>query len=76
MLRVAANQQMTRDWWDNKRQDFDLYISRYVMTECLQGDPQAVQERLVFLDGIPLLEVSDRVTTLANALLRRTAGLD
>ena len=69
VLRVAANQQVTRDWWDNHRQKFDLFVSRYVMNECLRGDTQAAQERLVFLEGIPLLEVNDSVETLAQALL-------
>ena len=69
ILRIAANQQTTRDWWDNERQRYDLFVSRYVVNECSRGDPQAAQERLAFLEGIPLLEVSDSVETLAQALL-------
>ena len=69
VLRIAANQQVTREWWDNHRQRFDLFVSRYVIDECSRGDPQAAQERMAFLDGIPLLEVSDSVETLARALL-------
>ena len=71
VLRMAANQQTTRDWWDNQRQQYDLFVSRYVIDECSRGDPQAAQERLAFLDGIPLLEVSDAVETLAQTLLRK-----
>jgi len=71
VLRIAANQQTTRDWWDNERQRYDLFVSRYVMNECSRGDPQAAQERLAFLEGIPLLEVSDSVETLAQALLSK-----
>ena len=70
-MRIAANQQTTRDWWDNHRQRYDLFVSRYVIDECSRGDPQAAQERLAFLDGIPLLEVSDAVETLAQTLLRK-----
>ena len=69
VLRVAANQQVTRDWWDNQRQRYDLFVSRYVLNECLKGDPQAAQERLAFLDGIPLLEVNELADTLAESLL-------
>ena len=71
VLRIAANQQTTRDWWDNERQRYDLFVSRYVMNECSRGDPQAAQERWAFLEGIPLLEVSDSVETLAQALLSK-----
>ena len=38
VLRIAANQQTTRDWWDNHRQQFDLFVSRYVVDECSGGD--------------------------------------
>ena len=69
VLRIAANQQVTREWWDNHRQRFELFVSRYVIDECSDGDPHAAQERLVLLDGIPLLEVRDTADTLAKALL-------
>ena len=69
VLRMAANQQVTRDWWDNERQRYDLFVSRYVVDECSNGDPVAAQERLVFLENIPLLEVSDAAVTLAQALV-------
>ena len=69
LLRVAANQQTTRDWWDNHRQDFDLLISRFVVDECSEGDPIAAQERAEYLKGIPLLEISDDVSSLASSLL-------
>lgn len=71
ILRMAANQQTTRDWWDNRRHEYELFVSRYVVDECSQGDPVAARERLVFLEGIPLLEISDEVKTLANALMTK-----
>lgn len=69
MLRVAANQQTTRDWWDNRRHSFEVFVSRFVVDEFSDGDPTAVQERLVFLEGIPVLEISDDVDPLATSLL-------
>jgi len=69
LLRVAANQQTTRDWWDNHRQRFDLFVSRFVVDECSNGDPVAVQERLVYLEGIPLLQIADEVHSLAESLV-------
>ena len=71
VLRIAANQQITRDWWDNHRERYDLFISRYVVDECSRGNPVAAQERLVFLKDIPLLDVDDSTKTLANALLAK-----
>lgn len=69
ILRVAANQQTTRDWWDDQRHDFDLFISRFVVDECSDGDPEAAQQRLSYLQGLPLLEVTQHVDSLANSLM-------
>ena len=69
ILRVAANQQTTRDWWDNHRQRFELFVSRFVIDECSDGDPVAAQERLVYLENIPLLQLSEDVNALAESLL-------
>jgi len=69
VLRIAANQQITRDWWDNQRQRYELFVSRYVIDKCTNGDPVAAQERLAFLDDIPLLEVIDAAGILAESLL-------
>jgi hypothetical protein len=69
ILRVAANQQTTRDWWDSDRGRFDLFVSRFVVDECSQGDPFAAQERLAYLQGIPLLGESKEVGSLAKSLL-------
>ena len=69
LLQVAANQQMTRDWWDNYRGRYEVFVSRFVVNECSAGDPVAAKERLVFLAGIPLLQVSDAVNKLSKALL-------
>ena len=68
ILRVAANQETTREWWDNHRARFDLFVSRFVVHECSQGDPVAAQERLAYLEGIPLLQVPDDVISLAESL--------
>ncbi len=68
VLRTAANQQTTRDWWDHHRQGFELFISRFVVDECSDGDPITAGERMQYLDAIPLLQITDDVDVLASAL--------
>lgn len=65
----AAQQQMTREWWD-RRDDFDLFISPLVLVECQAGDPTAAADRLLAIAGIPLLDQTDEVTELAEELTR------
>jgi len=69
-LRTAANQQMTRDWWDTHREKYEILISRFVSDECSAGDPIAAQERQVYLQGLPMLEISEEVDVLAEALVK------
>lgn len=59
VLRIAANQQTTRDWWDNHRDKFEVFVSRFVIDECAAGDAVAAQERLVFLSDVSLLDVTE-----------------
>ena len=68
-LRVAADQQITREWWDNYRHRYNLVVSVFVIDECLAGDPVAAQERLVYLESIPLLDLSDDVEFLTESLM-------
>ncbi|MBL8792327.1 MAG: type II toxin-antitoxin system VapC family toxin [Planctomycetia bacterium] len=67
----AAHQQITREWWDRRRPQFELYISQAVLSECQAGDPTAAAERLVVLQDLPLLEQTQAATQLAQSLLDR-----
>ena len=67
----AAHQQITRDWWDRRRAEFELYISQVVLRECQAGDATAAAERLKVLQDLPLLEQTQEATLLAQALVDR-----
>lgn len=66
----AAQQQMTREWWD-RRAAFELFISPLVLVECQAGDPLAAADRLATIAGLPLLDQTDAVTKLAEELVRK-----
>jgi hypothetical protein len=67
-VRVAANQLSTREWWDDRRPDFDIFVSQFVLDECDQGDPTAVAERRIYLNNIPVLDMNDDVEALADVI--------
>ena len=54
---VAARQQLTLEWWETQREQYDLCISNAVIAEAAQGDAVRAAERLaVVQDGVtPLL---------------------
>jgi hypothetical protein len=70
-LITAANQQLTHDWWNDHRHNFDLFISQFVLNECGEGDAIAAQERFDVLAGIRQLDASDAVDNLAEQLLQK-----
>jgi hypothetical protein len=70
-LVTAANQQITRDWWDEHRQKYDLFVSEAVVTECGAGDPQAAQERLDLIADVTVVDISDEAEALADDLVKQ-----
>ena len=70
---VAARQKASRIWWANARRQFELFVSQLVVDECLAGDPDAAQERVDELAGIPRLQISEPARDLADALMYRKA---
>jgi predicted nucleic acid-binding protein len=71
-LRVAAHQDLTREWWDTKRYEFDLYVSTVVIEEAQDGDPLAAAARLAVVADLPVLDVTKEARDLAAILLRDT----
>lgn len=69
-LVMAAQQQITEDWWNNRRADYDLYASQVVVQEASGGDPDAAKRRLEVLDQIPLLNVTPDARGFARQLMQ------
>lgn len=68
-LIIAGHQQITRDWWDKRRHDFQLYISQLVIDEASAGDPVAARERLKIVQPLSLLDITPGVAELASSIL-------
>lgn len=71
-LVVAGNQETTKEWWE-RRNDFELYISAFVLQEVANGDFNAAKERLKSLDGIPEIDITEEVAIIAEKLLSETS---
>lgn len=70
-LVTAANQQLTRDWWDERRKQYDLYVSETVLAECSAGNAQSVQDRLDAIADIPVLDLTELAEKLAEDLIKQ-----
>ena len=65
-LIVAAHQQITHEWWQQARANFDIYISEAVLEEINAGDPEAVSRRQALVEDVPILKLTEEVATLAK----------
>ena len=70
---VAGHQQVTHDWWDTRRTNYELCVSRLVLDEAGAGDAQAARERLLVLQPMLVLETTSDAVELAKELLRAGA---
>ena len=71
-LILAGNIEVTKDWWQLRRSDFNLYISQVVLDEVGKGDAEIATKRLEILRDLPLLEVTKTVEDLAAQFMARS----
>jgi predicted nucleic acid-binding protein len=71
-LILMANLEITREWWDTRRERFTLYISQIVLDEVARGDVEVATRRLDILRDLPLLEVNEPVQNLATQFLTQS----
>ncbi len=71
-LILAANVEVTKEWWDSRRSAFTLYISQVVLDEVARGDSEIAAQRLEILDRVPLVELNQSVRSLAAEFLTRS----
>jgi predicted nucleic acid-binding protein len=69
---IAGNQTTTRGWWE-RRADFDLYISVFVIEESRIGDVRAAEARLQAISGVPEIEITPDVALIAEGLLAQAS---
>ena len=68
-IRAMANQNVTIEWWETQRLNFDLFISEFVVAEASIGDPDAVQRRLAAIADIMELQATEEVRVLGQQLI-------
>jgi hypothetical protein len=70
---VAANQQVTQEWWQDRRVQFELYVSQLVAQEAGSGDVEALSKRQQALAECIFLDVTQDALALAENLIEQKA---
>jgi len=68
-LLVAAHQQATRDWWQNRRQVFVCLCSPEVVREASLGDADQAARRLKVLEALPQAMLTAQGESMAKVFL-------
>ena len=72
-LVTLASQQITQQWWNAYRAEYELYISEEVVRECREGDQSEVAKRIAILRTIPVIPLTLEIQSLADLLVREKA---
>jgi len=70
LARIAADQQTTQDWWDFRRQEYQMFVSEAVLDEAGDGASDFAAQRLTMLAGLPRLQTTPEADALVERLLR------
>ena len=70
---LAGKQALTRQWWERRREKYDLFISQYVLDEASKGDSEAAERRMNAISDIEMLEVDNDVILLAESIILNPA---
>jgi hypothetical protein len=70
---ILGNQVVTRDWWRDAEERFELVVSALVLEEAGDGDPQVSRDRLAALEPLTVLDATDESIALADALIQAHA---
>jgi hypothetical protein len=64
-----AKQELTRQWWENNRTEYDLYVSTPVRDESGKGDKDAARRRMEIMDGLTVLQITAEVVALFDRIV-------
>ena len=68
-VRAAAWQQITTQWWDDARDQYELFTSALVIAEASDGHPDAAARRLEVLQGIAKLVIDEEIQAFSEKLI-------
>lgn len=72
-IRAMANQNVTIEWWETQRSNYDVFVSEFVIAEASLGHPDAISRRFEVIADIMELQATEEVRVLGQELIRRHA---
>ena len=67
---VLAHQQITKEWWEESKNNYDIFISQVVIEEVKAGDPTVAEARLLLIKEFTILDLTNEIEDLAFEYMR------
>ncbi len=67
---MVARRQWTREWWDDRRHQYDVLTSIPVLDELESGDHPHKDQALLLLSSLPLLVMPDAITEIVDTYIQ------
>jgi predicted nucleic acid-binding protein len=67
---IAERQRLTRLWWMERADDFELFVSSLVAVEARAGDASMAQQRLAYIHSVEELPIEANAIRVSKELLR------
>lgn len=71
-LILVANVEVTREWWQLQKNNFQLYVSQVVLDEVSRGDLTIASQRVQLVQSISALSVTRNSISLGKQFLAKT----
>lgn len=65
-ITILYHQEITKEWWNKYKDNFELYISEIVFEEASRGDKEYSQLRVDILKTLNLLDVDNEIEQITN----------
>lgn len=69
-LVVEANRTFTHDWWNHKRQCYELFVSDFVYDKARKGDESAAKRRILIMDELKSMKFVDEAMQLSQFIMQ------
>ena len=68
---VSAHQRLTREWWETRRSEYEVFISQLVIEEIEEGDLEEAKKRVAAVTGIPIIATDSEALELASRYISK-----
>ncbi|HKI32347.1 MAG TPA: type II toxin-antitoxin system VapC family toxin [Gemmataceae bacterium] len=67
---MLARRAWTREWWNDRRSDFDLVTSEAVIDELENGEFPEKGDALALIEAVPLLAIDEAIGDIVDASIK------